>query len=563
MTNLKFSIIIIFLGFNSHAAVFEDNFNYEQGKVSTFEFSGTESYKAGKYLSLSQCINGLSSQLLEQSEILAKEMLAEKIDKNTTSPIMLLKTTTEYGQTCAYVYSRLKSDESDDIDIDEISHELLLTTNAFNTSSTGKSNNIFRNISRGTPRSNALKDAMISAVQNAIISLKPEDIITSNDAMAFKELAAKIFLKGKKGLINKYRISSEYTHKNHFYIELDVTINISKLNKLIKSIKRRSQSPIFYVDIGVADDHPYILQALSELKIETTDILDEAQIIVSAINNDDGLQTFEISELDQSPLYSWTPSSVEDISTKKFKRLFTTSLMLISSKGGTIYNILIDRYTSPGIEILTSNIKKIRGVNFQSIESYPYADEIIIRSNLQLHKVASRIMQFLSNHADSLEMLLLKNKLMQFKRPTRKIITTPNEATIIIHKGLKIDTSKLMSDMDGLSHITSISSSVIEGDIFINTSYYGDSKEFSVDASRFVAMQVNDELIPYSNAPFALHFTIDNEVIQGNSLIQYIKKSTDSAVYYLSKITMSAYNWLVSMVNEVASFFSTQYAKYF
>jgi hypothetical protein len=172
-------------------------------------------------------------------------------------------------------------------------------------------------------------------------------------------------------------------------------------------------------------------------------------------------------------------------------------------------------------------------------------------------------MQFLSNHADSLEMLLLKNKLMQFKRPTRKIITTPNEATIIIHKGLKIDTSKLMSDMDGLSHITSISSSVIEGDIFINTSYYGDSKEFSVDASRFVAMQVNDELIPYSNAPFALHFTIDNEVIQGNSLIQYIKKSTDSAVYYLSKITMSAYNWLVSMVNEVASFFSTQYAKYF
>jgi len=500
---------------------------------------------------------------LEQSEVLARKMLADKMKKNNTSLIVLLKTATEYGQTCAYVYTRLKSKKSDDLDFDEISHELLVSSNAFNTISTGKSNNNFRNISRGTPRSNALKDAMISAVQKAIISLKPGDILTGNDVMAFRELAAKTFLKGKRGLINKYRISSEYTKNKYFYIELDVTINITKLKKLIKSIKRRSQSPIFHVDISVADGQSYIIQALKELEIETTDILDEAQIIVSAISSDDGLHTFAISEPDQSPLYSWTPNSTTDISVIKFKRLFTTSLMLISSKGGTIYNILIDRYTSPGIEILTSNIKKIRGVNFQSIESHPYAIEIIIRSNLQLHKVASRIMQFLSNHTDSLEMLLLKNKLMQFKRPTRKIITTPNEATIIIHKGLKIDVRKLMDDMRELPHITSAGSSIHEDDIIINMSYYGNSNEFSLDASRHIAIQLKNELIPFSNTPFELHFTPVGEEIRSNSFMEYLKKSTDTAIYYLSQSTLLAYNWVVSMVSEVTYFLTAQFTKYF
>lgn len=557
------TLVFIILIPSVQADSFIKNFSDTPSKLSVITYKGDDVLPSGKYALMFFCLNGIGDDLTSKASIRAKLILGNHLVKKKHDGINILKTSLEYGQSCSYVYSKLVVESEENIDIDEISHELLDDSNSFTTTSLGKSKNKFRTIKRGTPRENALKDAKISAIKKAIIYINPTNILISDDLDGFRDLAAKVYLSSKKGLINKYRITAEYSKKKYFMLEVDITINIKKLKKSIKSLKRRSQSPIFYIDSKVTIHAPMIKDALKRLKIETTDLVEDAQIIVSAIAGiDDELDTFTISEPNQQPLYSWKPRNEKQISNRKFKRLFTTSLLLISSKGGTIYNVFIDRYTSPGLEVLEKGIKKMRGVQFESIKDLPYATEIVIRSNLQRHKVASRLMQYLSNYSDNFEMLLLRNKILQFKRPTNELNPVPTPSSLLIHKDINVKIPELISLTSSHRQITNVSASLHPNGNVLTMNYFGDNDEFVHDI-KSILNSISPKLpIPYSHTNHVIHLSMSNTSIPDKKpLMTQAKEYANKFIKYFNSNVSLAYDWSVAIYTKSLDFIKTLFSK--
>ena len=561
LTNIKKItwVLISFFVFIPNAKAspvdFADNLPSEQNTLINFSFPGNNDYPKGKYTVIFTCLNGVNEPTTQSVTNSVIPLIKKSISIETHQEPKIFKTSREYGQTCAYAYARSHDIMQNDDEMDELSHELLETKNSFFVSSSGKSKNRFRNISKGTPRENAIKDAMINAVNSALISIKPSGLLPNTENTNFRKLATNVFSSAKKGLINKYKITSEYSKKNYYYTEIDVTIDIKKLKRTVRSLKRRSKSPVFYIDKSIKDNNMFIKKALKSLKIETADSDLDAQIIISQEKPPgNNLPTFSISEPGQDALYTWTPRFESQLSQKKFKRLFTTSLLLISSKGGTLYNIQIDRHTSPGLSLLESGIKKIRGIQLQSITTFPHMTEIIIRSNLQRHKVSSRIMQYLSNYTDSFELLLLRNKILQFKKPTSELSYQPTLASTIIHNELKLDSSAFLTNLE-LSPFF-IDNKVTQhpnGQKF-NFKYYGSNVDFLSELETLISPLTNLPAKFHIKSNFEIHASLTNTAISDiKSYEDRFYEYLDRVEFFLIKFYKISIEWIDNMVNMAQS----------
>lgn len=525
-------------------------------KVKFVNFKGSDDFAKGSYATILHCNNGIKDSQVSIVSAKAKSLLLIASKKYQPGNVKVSKIATEYGQTCAYLYTSivlLEKVEDESIDI----HEILSKSISFTTKAYGQSKNSFISINKGTPRNIAINKAKINAIERALSKIDNPLLVKQGDIFGIRDIATKILLKSKKGIINKYSIISESSKKNIFFVEIEAVVNLMKLKKMLKSMQRRTKKLVYYLDPILGDHHSMIKGVLDDLKIKVTKNIDESQLILylKDKHNKDTIE-FIIKEPGQDLLYSWTSKYNDLITNNQIKRAINTSLLMISSKGGPLYRILIDHDSNPGIDILGGKIRKMRGMSIHSIKSRPYAIEILIRSNFDQNKLASRFMKFLSQYISDYEVLFVKNKEIQFKKSNSKISDASIATQLLINSNLKITEPQIRHKLDSTLKIESVISSTYNNTVSTNFLFYGSQNELDVYVKALVGQlsPLPFKLTKPSSSEF--RFTaIPLPTPEKKSFFTIVKFGISNSFSYLTNSLIKLNNFSSRLISRIFSIF--------